>query len=126
IAAAGTAWIAAAPHPLPVWSHVVAGVTLFGLGLSLAVAPLTNAAVASIPSACAGAASALNHAVVRAAGLLAIAVLGSIAAPGGAEAVTPEGTRLALLVCAAVAGAGGLAGGLALRDNAEGGVEAQD
>lgn len=122
-AAAGTAWIGAAPHPVPLWPHVIAGTALFGLGLSLAVAPLTHAAVASVPNACAGAASALNHAVVRAAGLVAIALLGSIAAPGVVERVSPDGVRLALLICAGVVAAGGVAGGLWLRDEEAGGVE---
>ena len=75
-AAAGLAWIAASPHPVPFWSRMMVGTGLFGLGLSIAVSTLTHAAVAAVPVTCAGAASGLNHAVVRAAGLAAVALLG--------------------------------------------------
>jgi MFS family permease len=123
-AAAGVAWIGAGPHPAPFWSHLIAGTSLFGFGLSLSVSALTHAAVAAVPDSCAGAASALNHAVVRAAGLAAVALLGSIAAPGVSEHLSPEGFRHALIVCAAIVGVGGLAGSAALRDEAQGGVQA--
>jgi hypothetical protein len=69
---------------------MVVGAGLFGLGISLAVSALTHAAVAAVPETCAGAASGLNHAVVRAAGLAAIPILGSLAAPGLSDAVTRQ------------------------------------
>lgn len=120
--AAGIGWMAAGSHPLPFWSHIVAGSALFGLGVSLAVSALTNAAVAAVPEACAGAASGLNHAVVRAGGLIAVALLGAIAAPGVSDGIAPEGFRRALIVCAAVVAAGGLWGSFAIRDDEPGGL----
>jgi MFS family permease len=124
-AAAGLAWIASAPHPAPFWSHLIAGAALFGSGLSLAVSALTHAAVAAVPENCAGAASGLNHAMVRAAGVMAVALLGSIAAPGQSHVISAEGFQRALVLCAVVVAAGGFAGSAQLRDNEAGGVAAQ-
>ena len=121
-AAAGIAWMGSASHPLPFWSHIIVGTSVFGLGVSVAVAALTHAAVAAVPDTCAGAASGLNHAVVRAAGLVAVAVLGSIAAPGVSDAVSAEGVQRAMIVCAAVVAVGGVAGGALLRNDEPGGV----
>lgn len=119
-AGAGIGWTGT--QPLPAWWHIVLGTGVFGFGLSLAVSALTNAAVAAVPETCAGAASGLNHAVVRAAGLVAVALLGSIAAPGLSDAVSTEGVRVAMLVCAGVVACGGVAGGALLRDDEPGGV----
>lgn len=124
-AAAGIAWIGAGPHPIPFWSHLIAGTTMFGLGMSVAVSALTHAAVAAVPENCAGAASGLNHAVVRAAGLVAVAALGSIATPGSSEIISAEGFRRAVLICAAIVAAGGVAGSVRLRDAEAGGVPAE-
>jgi hypothetical protein len=123
-AAGGLVWLALGTHPLSFWARLRPGSALVGLGVSLAVSPLTHAAVAAVPETCAGAASGLNHAVVRVAGLVAVALLGSIAAPGFSERVSADGVRFAMLVAAAVVAAGGVAGGLLLRDDEPGGIEA--
>jgi EmrB/QacA subfamily drug resistance transporter len=60
------------------WSQLLPGVLLFGLGLSMTVAPLTTAILGSIDSRHAGIGSAINNAVARVAGLLAIAAVGVI------------------------------------------------
>jgi MFS family permease len=121
-AAAGIVWTAYGGHPIPFWSHIVVGTGLFGLGVSLAVSALTHAAVAAVPETCAGAASGLNHAVVRAAGLVAVALLGSIAAPGLSDAVSADGVRRALIICAGIVASGGVVGSLMIRDEEPGGV----
>lgn len=124
--AVGIAWIGSSPHPVPFWSHMIVGTSLFGFALSVAVSALTHAAVAGVPETCAGTASGLNHAVVRAAGLVSVALLGSIAAPGVSDSVSADGVQRALLTCAAVVGAGGILGGAFLRDDQAGGVPASD
>lgn len=52
---------------------------LLGLGLSAAVAPLTATVLAAAPAQLSGAASGVNNAVARTAGLLSVAVIPSLA-----------------------------------------------
>lgn len=70
-------------------ADVLPGVAVFGLGLSVMVAPLTATALAAAPAENAGLASGVNNAVARAAGLLAIAVLPAVAGIGGADNAQP-------------------------------------
>ncbi len=60
------------------WTQLLPGILLFGLGLSMTVAPLTAAILGSIKAEHAGIGSAINNAVARVAGLLAIAAIGTI------------------------------------------------
>jgi hypothetical protein len=55
-----------------------------GLGLAGVVAPLTSAVLGAAPSELAGAASGINNAVARSAGLLAIAIVPAAAGLSGA------------------------------------------
>ena len=55
------------------WTEVFPGVVIFGLGLTITVAPLTSAILGAIDPSRAGIASAVNNAVSRVAGLVAIA-----------------------------------------------------
>jgi EmrB/QacA subfamily drug resistance transporter len=91
---------------------VLPAVGLFGLGLSLTVAPLTATVLASAESRHAGIASGVNNAVARAAGLLAVAVVPVAAGLGGADYTAPgrfaSGFNAAMLVCAGLLAAGGL------------------
>jgi len=54
------------------------GILLLGLGLSITVAPLTSAVLGSIDKNQSGIASAVNNAVARIAGLVAIAAIGTV------------------------------------------------
>jgi EmrB/QacA subfamily drug resistance transporter len=59
-------------------TQVLPGVSLFGLGLALTVAPLTATVLADADQRHVGVASGVNNAIARVAGLFAIAVVGAI------------------------------------------------
>lgn len=60
------------------WLQLLPGLVLFGVGLSITVAPLTSAILGAIDSSQAGIGSAINNAVARVAGLVAVACAGLI------------------------------------------------
>jgi predicted MFS family arabinose efflux permease len=62
------------------WTQALPGILVFGTGLMLTVAPLTSAVLGAIEPARAGVASAVNNAVSRIAGLVTIALLGTLVA----------------------------------------------
>jgi EmrB/QacA subfamily drug resistance transporter len=59
-------------------TQVLPGLLLFGLGLSMTVAPLTATVLGDADERHAGIASGVNNAIARVAGLLAIAAIGAI------------------------------------------------
>lgn len=62
------------------WTQLFPGIMLFSFGLAMTVAPLTSAVLADIDSRQAGIGSAINNAVARIAGLLAVAAVGAVVA----------------------------------------------
>lgn len=91
---------------------VFPGAVVFGLGLALTVAPLTSAVMASVEPASTGIASAVNNAVARTGGLLAVAALGLVV---GAEGLTSDSFRAIVVICAALCIAGGLVSAAGVR-----------
>ncbi|MCF6378391.1 MFS transporter [Nocardioides KLBMP 9356] len=75
VMAAGTLWLLAAGPDVVWWRDVLPGLTVFGLGLALMVAPLTATVLAAAPDEVTGIASGINNAVARAGSLLAVAAL---------------------------------------------------
>jgi EmrB/QacA subfamily drug resistance transporter len=63
------------------WTELLPGVLLFAIGLSFTVAPLTATILGSISETQAGIGSAINNAISRVAGLIAIAFLGLVIGP---------------------------------------------
>ncbi|GAA4266783.1 MFS transporter [Frondihabitans peucedani] len=78
VSAAGFAWMLTTREPLDVWWQLLPGVILFGLGMTITVTPLTSTVLAQIAPAEAGIASAVNNAISRVAGLVAVAFVGVI------------------------------------------------
>ncbi|MDF2993638.1 MAG: permease of the major facilitator superfamily [Microbacterium sp.] len=60
------------------WTQVLPGIVIFGLGLTATVSPLTAAVLGAIETERSGIASAVNNAVSRVAGLLAIAGVSAV------------------------------------------------
>lgn len=80
VAAFGFVLMMAANANTDYWTQILPGVLVFGLGLSMTVAPLTAAILGDVPQKQAGIASAVNNAVARIAGLVAIAAVGAVVA----------------------------------------------
>jgi hypothetical protein len=91
LAAAGFALLALPGTASGYWSGFFPGIAVLGLGMAIAVAPLTTTVMNSVPADTAGTASGVNNALSRVAGVLAIAVFGALMA-----AVFEPGLRAAL------------------------------
>ena len=76
VAAAGFGLMSRVGIELDYARELLPGVLVFGLGLSMTVAPLTAAILSDIDERHAGVGSAVNNAVARVAGLLAVAAVG--------------------------------------------------
>src|SRR5262249_52792639 len=88
---------------------------VFGIGMSLTVAPLTATVLSEAGPADAGIASGVNTAVARIAALVAIAVIG-LTASGGREGPTAHGFPAAPRIPALLCGAGGVIGAVGIRN----------
>ena len=90
---------------------ILPGVVLFGVGMTIFVAPLTTTVLAALPDDRAGIASAVNNAGARLAQLLASAALPAAAGLSASTAVGPgafsDGFQTAMLIAAAIAAVGG-------------------
>jgi len=120
VCAVGTALLAISIDRKPSYVvDVLPGVLVFSLGLVLIVAPLTATVLAAVDDRHAGAASGVNNAVARTAGLLAIAVLPLAVGLSGDDYADPvaitAGFRTAMLICAGLLAAGGVIAAIGIR-----------
>jgi EmrB/QacA subfamily drug resistance transporter len=93
-------------------SAVLPPVIVFGLGLTLVVAPVTATVLAAADARHSGVASGVNNAVARVASLLAVAVLPVVAGLTGDSFYDPakmtDGFHVGMVVCAVLAALGGI------------------
>jgi EmrB/QacA subfamily drug resistance transporter len=93
-------------------ASILPSILIFGLGLTLVVAPVTATVLAAADSRHSGVASGVNNAVARVAGLLAVAVLPAVAGLTGDSFYDPAkmtaGFHMGMVVCAALAAGGGI------------------
>jgi EmrB/QacA subfamily drug resistance transporter len=80
IAAVGFALLALPGTQTSYWIGFLPGVAVLGLGMAIAVAPLTTTVMNSVQADAAGTASGVNNAISRVAGVLAVAVFGALMA----------------------------------------------
>lgn len=115
LGAAGFALMATARDPFDFWTQLLPGLVVFGLGLTVTVSPLTAAVLAAVPPAESGIGSAVNNAVSRIAGLIAIALTGVIVGTGGG-AMDFEGFRRGALVVAGLLVVAGVVSAIGIRN----------
>ena len=112
VAGAGFLLMLSVRPPVRFLTELLPGLLLFGLGLAALVAPLTTAVLGALREEEAGIGSAVNNAVSRVAGLVAVALIGTIS--GGALGY--PGFRRTALVTAGLFFAAGLTALLGIRN----------
>jgi predicted MFS family arabinose efflux permease len=115
VAAVGYALMATVHAPFDLWTQVLPGLVVFGLGLSMTVSPLTAAVLGAVDPARSGIGSAINNAVSRISGLIAIAFTGVIVG-AGFQPGDFTGFRRAALVVAGLLALAGLTSAFGIRN----------
>jgi len=113
IAATGFLYMLRVQTPVNYLVELLPGVLLFGLGLSVTVAPLTSAILGSIDSRQAGIGSAINNAVARIAGLIAVATIGIITG----SVITLTGFRNGIILMVILLVIGGVVSAAGIQNN---------
>ena len=120
VMAVGVAWLSLVGAGTSYWTGVLPPVVVFGLGLSLMVAPLTMTVLAAAPDDRAGIASGVNNAVARAGSLLAVAALPVVVGLTGDQYADPvafdAAYQSATVICAVLLALGGLVSWVTIRN----------
>jgi EmrB/QacA subfamily drug resistance transporter len=100
-------------------ADILPAVLVFGLGMAITVAPLTVTVLAAAGADRAGVGSAVNNAIARVAGLLAVAVIPVVSGISGDDYRVPaafdDGFRIGVVISAVLAAAGGVLALLTIR-----------
>ncbi|MGO2599075.1 MFS transporter, partial [Microbacterium gubbeenense] len=112
VMAVGSAMLLLVGSSFDYWWQVLPGMVVFGLGLTITVSPLTSTILGAIGPEQSGIASAVNNAISRVAGLIAVAMIGS--AIGGS--LDLDGFHRSCLIVSALLAAGGVVSWLGIRD----------
>ena len=106
LAAAGTLLLSRVDADASYWLDVLPGVVVFGIGLTLMVAPLTATVLAAAPDQHAGVASGVNNAIARTGSLLAVAALPVLVGLSGDDYEDPQtmadGYVAGMIACSAL------------------------
>jgi EmrB/QacA subfamily drug resistance transporter len=111
VVAAGYAYLLLTDERVDYVTQLLPAVVLIGLGTAITVAPLTSATLGAVDPAHAGIASAINNAVSRIAGLVAIACTGLIVG----AALDVDGFHRAAIAAAAMLVIGGVVSFIGIR-----------
>lgn len=104
VAAAGFLLLLRVDGSVDYFTQVFPGIIVFGLGLSMTVAPLTSAVLSDIDTKHSGTGSAINNAVARIAGLVAVSAIGLTIG----QSMTIEGFRSSVIIMFLLLAAGGI------------------
>jgi EmrB/QacA subfamily drug resistance transporter len=101
------------------YSGFLPGLCVVGIGMTIAVTPLTTTVFNAVPDDMSGTASGINNAAARSGGLVAVAALGlafggQVSADMGGEALA-SAYRLVMLVAAGLAGASAVTAALTIK-----------
>jgi EmrB/QacA subfamily drug resistance transporter len=104
------------------WTGLFPGLVVLGIGMTIAVAPLTTAVFDSAPKDQSGAASGINNAAARIGGLIAVAALGLAFGGTGAgieASELPHAYRIVMFAAAGLAAASAATAWLTTRGRAD-------
>jgi hypothetical protein len=120
IAGIGTGLLSRTTPGTSYWTTTFPAAIVLGIGLTITVAPLTAAVLGAVSDDHMGVGSAINNAVARIAGLLAVAVLPAAAGLAGAGGTLDlvHGFGRAMMISGALAAFGGVLAALTISKSA--------
>jgi hypothetical protein len=98
------------------WTQLLPGLVLFAVGLSATVSPLTATILSAVDPAQSGIGSAINNAISRIAGLVAVAFL-SVIVGGAGDVLDVAGFRRGVLVATVLLAIAGLVSAAGIRND---------